>query len=240
MALTFRDEEAGPLTSVQQDANIRTLRDMIQEAIDNPSPGVGITNVTQSGSTLTVHLSNGSTRGPFTMPTPNFRFRGEWLPSTAYLIGDFYSRDGVGLFTVVEAHTSPLTFDAGDVRHELAVPFFASPEGWLEIFMSSTENSLTMDLALHDKFIANITDDCEVQVPLNGYAGQPFALRLVIDTGSVGTAVTFSPSYLGAPPSVLTDEGDETVLSGVVLDTDPEATDPGTTAVINTLKEIPA
>lgn len=240
MALTFRDEQDDPLTSAEQDDNIRTLRDMIQFLSDNPSPGVGITNITADGSQLTIHLSNGTTRGPFTIPAANFRYREDWAASTAYLIGDFFRIAEVGLYTVMEAHTSGLTFDPEDAQSVLAVPFFAPSQGWLVVEMSESEGVAVLDLNLSDKFILDVIDDCEIQVPINGYAGQPFALRIVIAAGSAGAAVSFSPSYLGPAPSVLLGEGDETVMGGMVLDTDPELTDPGTTAIINALKEIAA
>lgn len=244
MVLTFRDEKGSPLTTAEQDANIRHLRDLIDYLIANPTPGVSITNITSSGSSLTIHLSNGTTKGPFTLPAANFRYRDLWEPETAYLTGDFFKIEDVGLYTVLLDHTSDTEFDpefqvGGEDAYALAIPFFAPPEGWLLVEIA-TDGTVTLDLEQNDKFLLVLGDDAFINVPINGYNGQPFALRIQVDTASVGTSVEWASGYLGANPSVLLGDGDETVLSGLILDADADATDPVPTAVINTLKEIPA
>jgi len=232
MSLTLRSEKGSNLTSAEFDENITTLRDMIQNVIDNPVPGVGISNITQSGSTLTFHLTNGSTKGPFTMPSPNFRYRGDWAATTAYLKGDFF-KEALGLYTVVVAHTSASTFDpdatsGGDPVYVLAIPFLVPPPTWIDI--ESDAGDLFIDLSLGDKFRVHITENTTIAFPesIPSYT-PPFILDIIMDGAFT---VSFGPEYIGDDPPLLTGTGDRNIVSGVVLDE--------TTAILSTVKQIPA
>ncbi len=101
--------------------------------------------------------------------------------------------------------------------------------GWEPVSVVGGE--ATFDIEDGDKFLLTVDAACEIQVPANAVPGAPFALRVVMD-GSY--PVTFAAGWLGNPPAVIIEDGDETVLSGIVLDTGP------TTGVINLVKHIPA
>lgn len=101
--------------------------------------------------------------------------------------------------------------------------------GWAAV--SVVTNEATIDIDDGDKFLITVDDDCELQLPANAVAGAPFAVRVVM---SGSHAFSFATGWQGEAPEVLTGNGDETVLAGVVLDTGP------TTAIINLVKSIPA
>jgi hypothetical protein len=238
MVLVFRDTKGSNLTAAEADGNIRTLRDLIQDVADNPTPGVGITDISQEpgSSVITIHLSNGQTH-EVTLPRANLRYRGDWQPETFYLNGDWVKVANEGLYLVIQEHTSAETFNADEDLgsgpvYDLAVPYMTPPEGWqyLEI---ETDGSVTPNLVDSDKFILELNGETStINVPINGYNGQPFALRIRMIAAS---SVSWGVGYLGANPSVLGGVGDETVLSGLMLDVGTAST-----AVINTVKEIPA
>ena len=73
----------------------------------------GIANVTVTGSQMTVYLEDGTALGPFTLPTAMIRYRGDWTVSTVYSELDLVAVEDVGLYLVLEDHTSDATsFDA--------------------------------------------------------------------------------------------------------------------------------
>jgi hypothetical protein len=55
-------------------------------------------------------MTDHSLQGPFTIPGLTLQFQGVWLPTTAYVVGDFVSALG-NLYEVPFAHTSAATFD---------------------------------------------------------------------------------------------------------------------------------
>lgn len=118
-----------------------------------------------------------------------------------------------------------LAYD-GDLLSWVNVPLGT----WIPVSIVGGE--ATIDLADGDRFIIVVNGDCELQVPDNPRT-KPFAIRIVY-SGS-GHAFTFAEGWLGQTPAVLTADGDETILSGIVLDTSPAVT-----ALLNLVKAIPA
>ena len=94
-------------------------------------------------------------------------------------------------------------------------------------------NQATIDLALNDHFEITVDDDCEIQVPINGWPGMPFLLRLIMDGGS--HAVTFASEWLGVEPVILDGDNDETILACMIVDSSVT-----TSAVANLVSHIPA
>jgi hypothetical protein len=101
-----------PLSANRIDTNFWETSERIRVIEENPPAPVEITNITQTGRQFTVHLSNGGTFGPFTLPVASFRARGAWMAATAYLANDLVSAAGLGLYLVLQDHTSDATFDA--------------------------------------------------------------------------------------------------------------------------------
>lgn len=130
MSITLVSDVDRPLTVEEFDANFTTLKAMIDYVTSHPVAGVSVSSITQAGSAgpLTFHMSDGSTRGPFSLPTASFRFRGDWAALTTYVSGDFFSVEDVGLYVVLKSHTSGAEFDpdlqvTGSDAVALAVPF---------------------------------------------------------------------------------------------------------------------
>ncbi|TCN30352.1 hypothetical protein [Sinorhizobium americanum] len=58
------------LTPDEVDENFYDHEQRIAEMEENPPSPVEISNITQAGNTITVHMSDGSTFGPFNLPRP--------------------------------------------------------------------------------------------------------------------------------------------------------------------------
>ena len=78
----------------------------------NPPEPVSIVNITSSGGTMSVHLSDGSIAGPLRLPTASFYVHGPWQPGLAYALNDVFHHDNA-TYIVRVAHTSNPTFDPG-------------------------------------------------------------------------------------------------------------------------------
>lgn len=104
------------------------------------------------------------------------------------------------------------------------------PSGWKSVTVVA--NTAVIDIDAGDKFLVTVDDDCEIVLD-NAVEGAPFAIRIQIDGTS--HSVTFGAEFLGEAPEILTGDGDETVVSGIVLDAGS-----GTTAIVNLVKQIPA
>ena len=118
MALTFRTAgdwgvgKGGNLLPAEVDANFYELAQQIAALGAGPAPAE-IDEITLVGSQLTITLSDARIFGPFTLPIGGFAWRGEWTSSTAYAVRDVVSVAGVGVYLVLQAHSSAGVFDAG-------------------------------------------------------------------------------------------------------------------------------
>jgi len=122
MPLIYRNAGAwGPgkgarLTSLEADGNVHDLDGRVRNLEDNPPEGIGIDHFSVSGNALTIFLSNGSTHGPFSLPSASWRWAGEWQPLTLYYTLDLVAQGG-SIYLVQHNHTSDATFaaDAEDI-----------------------------------------------------------------------------------------------------------------------------
>lgn len=111
--MTLRYRTAGPwgaglgsnLSAAQVDENFYTLSQALSSF--TAPPGVGISSITMAGASMTVHLSDGSTQGPFVLPTAAFRFTGDYQPGTDYAPLDIFYDPNSGLYLVSIAYHSP-------------------------------------------------------------------------------------------------------------------------------------
>ena len=117
MALIFRNTGPwGPgklarLTSLEVDGNMADLDGRVQALEDNPPEALSIDHFTVAGNLLTVHMSDGSTQGPFTLPAAQWRWLGEWQPATQYYGLDVLAHGG-SVYLVQHDHMSAGAFDA--------------------------------------------------------------------------------------------------------------------------------
>lgn len=143
---TFRTTDLGRwgvgkganLTPTEVDRNFWDLLEAIGALPELPDL-VDISNITVSGSQLTVHLSDGSTRGPFELPIAEFAYQGAFADATAYERLDLFTvtvddEDIDGLYLVLVDHTSELPFDpdrdiSGDPAYERILPAVKGEKG---------------------------------------------------------------------------------------------------------------
>lgn len=122
-AITFRTTDTGRwgagkgsnLTAAEIDINLWNLAQAIVALQENPPTANNISAITVSGMYMTITLTDGSTIGPLALPVLQWRWRGEWVASTAYAALDGFIVTSQGLYTVNADHTSAATFDEGAV-----------------------------------------------------------------------------------------------------------------------------
>lgn len=135
MALIYRNDGAwGPgkgarLTSLEADGNVFDLDARLHNVETNPPAAVSIDHLSVSGNALTIYLTDGSSRGPFTLPSASWRWAGEWQPLTAYYALDVVAQGGA-IYLVQHNHTSDTTFaaDAEDVTGFRYARLIAPPD----------------------------------------------------------------------------------------------------------------
>src|SRR5262252_541673 len=103
-----------PLYAAEVDQNFYNVDNRLSslESQFSSSALVSIASISQTGNTLTFHMTDGSTQGPFTLPSSQWNFRGVWMPSTVYAINDAVSVGG-GVYLVLQNHTSGSVWDPG-------------------------------------------------------------------------------------------------------------------------------
>jgi hypothetical protein len=100
------------LTEFEVDYNFYQHETRISTLEGEFSTTVSISYITLHGDQLTFHMTDHTTRGPFTIPIATFRDRGTWQPSTPYSVNDTFDENGT-LYLVIFDHVSQLTFSAG-------------------------------------------------------------------------------------------------------------------------------
>jgi len=99
------------LTPAEVDGNFYDHEQRITDLEVNPPEGVGIVSFTVTGTRFTVNMSDGSTQGPFTLPTAAFRWSDAWTPGTAYEELDVFSYqvggEDDGIYLVLGPYTAP-------------------------------------------------------------------------------------------------------------------------------------
>ena len=95
------------LDPVEVDNNFWEIDQRVLALETSPPEAIGISSITVTGTSMTVHMSNGSTYGPFTLPIATFTDRGEWTNDTVYAPLDFVHVPALGLFEVLVDYTTP-------------------------------------------------------------------------------------------------------------------------------------
>jgi hypothetical protein len=119
MAITYRTAGAwgsgkgANLVAGEVDTNFYGLdQRLITVETNMPDAAISIAYFTISGNTFSVHMTDGSTQGPFELPQLAWNFRGDWAPSTVYNVNDVFTANG-SVYMVLINHTSAMVFDAG-------------------------------------------------------------------------------------------------------------------------------
>lgn len=117
MPLVLRAVKGSDLTPAEADGNFTFLDGRIT-TIEGLPLGVTITNVTMSGYTMTITMSDSSVY-VVQFPQPDFTqmWAGAWQASTSYTAGQILSAyPPSGLYGVLQDHLSATSFDAGETN----------------------------------------------------------------------------------------------------------------------------
>jgi hypothetical protein len=124
MTIILRSVKGSNLTPAEVDGNFIDLDGRVITLETTPPTPVEITNITVSGSQMTVHLSDMTTFGPFTLPRSRFAWRGTWAASTQYYGNDVLAF-GEDIYLVLEAHISDTAFDPAATDGSSGNPLYA-------------------------------------------------------------------------------------------------------------------
>lgn len=114
------------LTKEELDGNFHDLAQQIAALV--VADPVEISNVTVVDNQMTIHMEDGSTFGPFTLPVANLNFRGPWADATNYLAGDLFTQNNT-LYFVNTPHlsASPFNASAGNIQGPFATAIMPFP-----------------------------------------------------------------------------------------------------------------
>jgi hypothetical protein len=117
MSIVFRTDGAwgsgkgSNLAAAEVDENFWELLSRLVDLEDHPERAISIDYFSVLGTTLTVHMTDHSIRGPFQLPVANWRFHKEgWQPDTDYVPQDVFAFNG-SAYLVLWPHHSAATFD---------------------------------------------------------------------------------------------------------------------------------
>jgi hypothetical protein len=100
------------LTASEVDNNFWEHEQRLDAIEADPPLPVSIDTVTTTSSTFTIHLTDGSSRGPFALPFAKFNLLGEWMPATDYLSPNIFVTSGGNTYIILFPHHSAAFFDA--------------------------------------------------------------------------------------------------------------------------------
>jgi hypothetical protein len=101
------------LTAAQVDGNFYDVAQRVRTLELNPPAPVEITSFVATGDQLYIHMSDGSVKGPLTLPAVRWFFRGVWTPNTNYSRDNVVTAPDNAVYLVTFAHVSALTFEPG-------------------------------------------------------------------------------------------------------------------------------
>jgi hypothetical protein len=133
------------LTGVEVDTNFHEV-EVAVEALETSRPQPNnITSITTDSTSITFHFQDGTSIGPVPLPILEFRYRGEWAPSTLYQVLDVFIVTGTGEFSVLVDHTSAAVFDEAATDPGGAGPLylFMLPMGSGESLESLSDVAIT-------------------------------------------------------------------------------------------------
>lgn len=191
------------LTAAQVDTNFFNLKDALEGLLGDIPAGVSISNVTVTGSQMTVWLEDGSSFGPFTLPVANWAWRGEWTADTGYFAFDVFRVGLTGVYLVLQDHVSASEFDPAEENTEGALY-----EEILGSVASITAPIVTVGVDFYSPSLTEAgsyfrcvhPDGCDFQMPDNAQVAFPVGTELHLYQGAsnpviinTDTGVTINP-----------------------------------------------
>lgn len=98
------------LTPTEVDLSFWALLERVVDLETNPPSAVSIDYFSIAGDQLSVHMTDHTVLGPYTIPTSQWNFTGQWQTTHVYSLFDTFRESG-DLYLVIYAHTSGATFD---------------------------------------------------------------------------------------------------------------------------------
>lgn len=224
MPLVLRSVKGSNLTPNEADGNFTYLDGRIT-TIEGLPLGVGIDHIEVIGNQMTITLTDSSIQGPFTIPTAELNFRGEWQASTAYTTNDIITYQNA-VYQVLADHTSATDFDPGELA-ATATPAYGlwitgDTSSSVQTQSGSTWTPTGADINTYNRFDTS-TAGCTVTVPTNadvaftigteihGRQAGPGQVTIVGDTG-----VTVNAQY--GSDNITAGEGASFTLKKVAAD----------------------
>ena len=102
-----------PNSAAQVDGNFHDVDQRIVGLVADVAEGKRIDTVTYTGNSMTFHFTDGSSQ-VIPLPIASMEYAGNWLNSSFYHRGNIITAAGIGIFQVLEDHTTPpapATFD---------------------------------------------------------------------------------------------------------------------------------
>lgn len=96
------------LTPAEVDLNFWEVIERLVALETDPPTAISIDTVSVAGNQMTIHLTDGSARGPFALPTAQWSWTGPWRAATIYFVNDIFSFAGA-IYRVAVNHTSDAT-----------------------------------------------------------------------------------------------------------------------------------
>lgn len=95
-----------PNSAAQVDGNFYNLDQRVVTLNADLAEGKRIDTVTYTSNSMTFHFTDGTSQ-VIPLPIAQLTFVGEWLNSTSYIRGNMVSVRGLGMFQVLQDHTTP-------------------------------------------------------------------------------------------------------------------------------------
>ena len=207
------------LSASDVDENFYNLVLRVADIEDNPQAAISIAEFSVAGTSLTIHMTDGSTRGPFVLPAAVFRFSGEWTPGTTYNFMDVFTYTGGtaldGLYWVIgseyvapEDATEPAVFDPTVENTENGLILQLIMRGAMPQAVLPIQNITDSDVILGDEdagaYLRLISDDphsvfvdLDTNVPYT--EGMTYGVRQIAD-GTVTIEAMDSGITINPPP----------------------------------------
>jgi hypothetical protein len=97
-----------PISAAQVDGNFHDVDQRIVGLAADLDIGKSIDSITSDANSMTVHFTDGTFQ-VIPLPIAEITYVGQWTNGTPYTRGQMVSVPGLGMFQVLEDHTTPLT-----------------------------------------------------------------------------------------------------------------------------------
>lgn len=192
--ITLLANKGAPLSAIEADGNIANLDSRVSTIEQQGLTATGIQVITFDpvGNTLLVTLTDGTTYGPYKLPSAPFTPRGDWVAGTAYGANDLVSWSG-GSYLAMIAHVAGTDF-----------PTDLASGKWMTIALQGQKGAdfYTFQGAYSDTTQYNVGDGVTWTDPLYAYAGPQFyrlAVAAPAGTKPNATQPSASPGFPGSP-----------------------------------------